>query len=210
MNFETLYLPLINIVLNFTLWLIPILLLISSIKGLILPRINGIAGERKVASILERLQIKSLNDVIIPANSKSLNLTQVDHIALLPDRLLVIETKNYSGAIYAYKDKAFWIQVLGSVKNKIPNPIHQNYGHIREFAVNNRIPVDGIVVFAGTGKFPGDIPEGVFLIKDLPNHLKLINCGETSPEMSNSWEHLNYIAKTDKGSRKRHLNYTIQ
>ncbi|MEN9537899.1 MAG: hypothetical protein RLZZ126_134 [Pseudomonadota bacterium] len=92
--------------------------------------------------------------------------TQVDHILVSTFGVFVIETKNYSGWIFADATQANWTQVFFSARFKFQNPIFQNYRHV--IAVRNLLdflPVNLIksaVVFTGDGQFKTEIPEGVF------------------------------------------------
>ena len=58
--------------------------------------ITGAKGESAVARELARLGHPALHDVIL---SDSRGLTQIDHLALAPDAIVLLETKRYSGFI---------------------------------------------------------------------------------------------------------------
>lgn len=56
--------------------------------------------------------------------------TQIDHILVSRFGVFVIETKNYSGWIFANAKQATWTQVLFHKKFKFQNPIFQNMRHV--------------------------------------------------------------------------------
>ncbi len=56
--------------------------------------------------------------------------TQIDHILITKNGILVIETKHYSGWLFASEKQKQWTQVLFKVKNRFQNPILQNRKHI--------------------------------------------------------------------------------
>ena len=89
--------PLIEAVIHWALWFIPVLLAIAALKGLFSARLKGAAGERAVARVLNRLGEAALHDIILPDGRGG--LTQIDHVVLTQAGLLVVETKNYAGQV---------------------------------------------------------------------------------------------------------------
>ena len=95
--------------------------------------VKGTLGERKVANTVERALYDSvneyytLNDVMFRTD---FGTVQIDHIAIIPQGLLVIETKNYSGWIFGNEHSKYWTQVIYKDKHKFYSPIKQNNGHI--------------------------------------------------------------------------------
>ena len=102
--------------------------------------------------------------------------TQVDHILVSRYGVFVIETKDYTGWIFANAEHDTWTQVTFTDKFKFQNPIHQNYGHVRavqellDFVPSNAI--HSAVVFVGDAEFKTDIPAGVFTLHQLVRHIK--------------------------------------
>lgn len=91
--------------------------------------------------------------------------TQIDHILVSQNGVLVIETKHYSGWIFANQNQRYWTQVIFKVKHKFLNPKFQNFKHVRaiqellDFLPNDE--VRGLVVFTGDAEFKTEIPDGV-------------------------------------------------
>lgn len=102
--------------------------------------------------------------------------TQIDHILVSRFGVFVIETKDYSGWIFANPKHATWTQVLYRQKFKFQNPIFQNIQHVE--AVKNTLDflqpscIQSLVVFTGYAKFKTDIPPGVFSVSELIEHLR--------------------------------------
>ena len=100
-----------------------------------LPSIKGRFGEARVNRILncmaDKYDGRLIYDVIIPGEDGK--TSQIDHILVCTHGLFVIETKNYAGRIYGSESQHDWTQVLayGRSKNKLYNPLMQNYTHIR-------------------------------------------------------------------------------
>ena len=79
------------------------------------------------------------------------NTTQIDHVVVSNYGIFVIETKNYKGWICGNEFDDYWTQVIYKMKEKLRNPIMQNYGHtqvlksvLHEYPNINYVP---IVVF---------------------------------------------------------------
>ena len=102
--------------------------------------------------------------------------TQIDHILVSRFGVFVVETKDYSGWIFANPKQASWTQVLFGKKFKFQNPIFQNMRHLQ--AVRDLLDflppesVQSAVVFVGKAEFKTDRPSGVFTISELIEHLQ--------------------------------------
>lgn len=57
--------------------------------------------------------------------------SQIDHVVVSNYGIFVIETKNYNGWILGNEYDDYWTQVIYKRKEKLFNPIKQNYGHIQ-------------------------------------------------------------------------------
>jgi len=107
--------------------------------------------------------------------------TQIDHILITQNGILVIETKHYSGWLFANERQKLWTQVIFKVKNRFQNPIIQNSRHI--LAVQKMLDfipkeqVQGLVVFTGDAQFKTEIPPGVIKIPQLEAYADNIRFG---------------------------------
>ncbi len=102
--------------------------------------------------------------------------TQVDHILVSRFGVFVIETKDYSGWIFANAADATWTQVRFKWRFKFQNPIFQNKRHVRAVkGLLDFLPpeaVKSIVVFSGDAEFKTEIPQGVIEIGQLTEYLR--------------------------------------
>lgn len=107
--------------------------------------------------------------------------TQIDHILFTQNGILVIETKHYSGWLFANENQKQWTQVLYYVKHRFRNPIFQNHGHVA--AVRNLLDfvpeeqIQGVVVFTGNARFKTDVPDCVIQIDELENYVDRMRLG---------------------------------
>lgn len=102
--------------------------------------------------------------------------TQVDHVLVSRFGVFVIETKDYTGWIFANAKQANWTQVIYRGKFRFQNPIFQNMLHVR--AVRDLLDflppeaVKSVVVFAGDAEFKTEMPAGVFTLSGLIDHVR--------------------------------------
>lgn len=77
-----------------------------------LPQLKGYVGERRIQKLLKSLgeDVKVYNDLYVP--KKNGEMTQIDHVLLLPNGIFVIETKNYTGWIFGSEGQRNWTQTI--------------------------------------------------------------------------------------------------
>jgi hypothetical protein len=111
---------------------------------------KGANGEQKVVAALSQLDssgYRSFHDLVIDTRGGT---TQIDHVVASKFGIFVLETKRYSGTIFAGADDPYWHQVFGRRRIPFQSPIHQNARHIRALSRNLDLPVElfiSIVVF---------------------------------------------------------------
>ena len=102
--------------------------------------------------------------------------TEVDHILVSRFGIFVIETKDYSGWIFANAADATWTQVRYRRKFKFQNPIFQNRRHVRAVqGLLDFVPpetIKSVVVFSGDAEFKTERPQGVMAVDELVEYLR--------------------------------------
>jgi uncharacterized protein YukJ len=87
----------------------------------------------------------------------------------------VIESKHYSGWIFANASWPTWTQVIYYYKQKFQNPLRQNYKHIKAIQkVLDFVPsehIHSLVAFTGNAVFKTERPAGVFDVAGLIQHI---------------------------------------
>ncbi len=136
-----------------------------------LPSIKGLVGE-----LLVRYTLKSslpasyytvLNDVTLETKRGT---TQIDHIAVSPYGIFVIETKHLSGWIFGSENDAQWTRTFYRSKVGFQNPLRQNHAHIK--ALQELLGLDyakfhSLVVFTGSAEFKTPMPVNVTMLGGL-------------------------------------------
>lgn len=113
---------------------------------------KGAVGEWYVNRALSKLDnhYRLYHDLYVP-NGKG-GKTQVDHVVTSVFGIFVIETKHYRGWIFGKEDQKYWTQVIYKRKEKMFNPIWQNYGHIqaiKKYLGNDDFPhIHSIITFS--------------------------------------------------------------
>ena len=166
-----------------------IIFIIGFIIGFILGRIRQRTTENQGEAAVRKHLVKYcstspahvLNNITLRYKDGT---TQIDHILITQNGILVIETKHYSGWLFANENQKYWTQVIYKVKNKFQNPLRQNYKHVCAVqALLEFIPkedIKGVVIFTGDAKFKTERPKGVIRLKELKSYINNMS----SPEIS--------------------------
>ncbi len=174
--------------------------------------LKGVRGERQVARMLDRLDYPVRHDCYL--GKRGGRVTQVDHLALVGSRIVVIETKNYYGEIHASDGDPKWTLVdeKGVTLKVIKSPLTQNDIHVR--AVHDTFGVEplGLVVMTDLSSFPKGEPRGVVQIRHLREGLDAIaHQGGDIDEAESAWERISsYLTGPEAPTRedhRRHLNW---
>jgi Nuclease-related domain. len=88
----------------------------------------------------------------------------------------VVESKHYSGWIFANASSPTWTQVVFKQKHKFQNPLRQNYKHVKVIQqILDFVPsehIHSLIAFTGDAEFKTERPAGVFGVKGLVEHIK--------------------------------------
>lgn len=182
--FVTIFAPLFAALQNLF-WLIPFMLIGSGIAQYLKPKIKGWFGERLVKSVIKRHGFECVDDAYLQDEND--RLTQIDHAVLIAGHLVIIETKNYAGAIFGQAGEGRWTQKLGRFKFKFQNPIMQNKLHIRIAQdLFPRASIQSLICFVGEAEFPKGKPEGVVFLRELADTLKDYRSQALDPDQARS------------------------
>lgn len=117
-----------------------------------------------------------LSNITIPFEGGT---TQIDHILVSTRGIFVLETKHYSGWIYADEKNPRWTQVIYRIKNRFANPVFQNYRHVKAIrSLLDFVPKEHIhplVVFTGKAVFKTYKPDDVVYLARLKERIGQFN-----------------------------------
>lgn len=191
-------------------WNILLFVLIISLIKFYLPKIKGHFGEKIVSSILSGLdnEYKVINNIMLKSGTKT---AQIDHVVISNYGVFVIETKNYQGWIFGHENNDFWTQVIYRRKEKLRNPIKQNYWHIKVIEESLReyknINFISIIVFTDKASLNVQTRTDVVYASDLINTIKkwsFITISDTLKEKI--YEKLLSLNIDNKKNRKEHIS----
>lgn len=127
-----------------------------------------------LANALDHNKYFIFNNLYLP--SATIGTTQVDHVVVSQYGIFVIESKEYSGWIYANPNRKYWTQTTRTGgKFQFYNPLFQNFAHISAIKhqlgfLGNRI--ESVVVFSGTCEFKTPKPKNVFYEHELVEYIQ--------------------------------------
>jgi len=113
-----------------------------------------------------------MNNLTLPYGDGT---TQIDHVLVSRYGVFVVETKHWSGWLFANANAAKWTQVKFKAKRQFQNPIRQNHKHV--LAVRALLDfvraehVHSVVVFTGDAVFKTNKPPGVFTCREMQGHI---------------------------------------
>lgn len=139
-------------------------------------KVKGKIGEAIVSGRLRKNlpeeEYTVIDDVYLPIDGGT---TQIDHLVVSRFGVFVVETKNYTGWIYADGKSKVWTQVVFRQKHTLQNPIRQNYLHVCTIADLLGVPKEilvGVVAFTGDCEFKTPMPEGVVYSRKLAKYIR--------------------------------------
>jgi len=179
-------------------------------RRLVRPRIKGWQGEKRLQELLELFEFEAVHNVYVP-NAEG-ELAQVDHIVKFQNTLGVVETKNFSGEIFAVEYAKSWVQTINGHDYKFPNPLGQAKRQVEH--LKNMLPdinIRGTVVYAGDATFTVDTPNDVFTFDefrhDLAKYKKRKHLHDHSPELDAAWlEVVDQASQTSREMKRKHLS----
>jgi len=192
----------------------PIWLLILLLTILRLPSVKGKLGELYVSRGLRKKlpndQYSIINDVTLPLDDGG--TTQVDHIAVSPFGVFVIETKNMKGWIFGSEKQAKWTQTIYRTKHSFQNPLRQNYKHTQTLAQHLNLPSElfySVIIFTQNAELKTNMPPNV---GDLKSMIAFINSFKTTLITTNEQIEIedcinNISLKRGLKTNKEHVSY---
>jgi len=179
-------------------------------RRLIRPRIKGWQGEKRLRELLALFEFEAVHNVYVP-NADG-ELAQIDHIVKFQNTLGVIETKNFSGEIFAVEYAKNWVQTINGRDYTFPNPLGQAKRQVEH--LKNMLPdinIRGTVVYAGDATFTVDTPNDVFTFEefrhDLAKYKKRKHLHDHSPELEAAWlEVIDQANQTSREKKRKHMS----
>jgi hypothetical protein len=168
--------------------IILILLLINSRK---------VSPSRQMAAILKPYILDEIKDIIVPDGIGG--LLEIEHLILMKQGLLLIETYPMSGNMFGAETIDQWTQLIDGRSYKFANPLR----HIRTsrqalMILAPNIPIFCRVVFNADSIFPKGKPDEVSVLSSLSDDLLNIQSSTVKMDQSSEvWQRIMRIARKD-------------
>lgn len=128
----------------------------STIRGVIGEIVNRACGWL----LLSNREYHSFHNIVIPSDYGT---AEIDHVIVSRFGVFVIETKSWSGWLFASARDKTWTRVLFRGRTQVRNPLHQNYGHAMALSKLLDVPSSSVrsVVAIRGAEFKTPVPDGV-------------------------------------------------
>lgn len=131
---------------------------------------HGASGEQRVDRALSKAGYSILTDLTVRQGNGT---HQIDHVVCGQDRLFVIETKTWRGAVEGRAGDQNWTIRRPRSRNALTvyNPLFQNQTHAEVIGAITGVPVTPLVVSAGFLTVPPDLAARVLPLPGVPAFL---------------------------------------
>lgn len=156
-----------------------------------------VSAKRQMAIILKPYILDEMKDIIIPDGIGG--LLEIEHLILMKQGLLLIETYPMSGNMFGAETIDQWTQLIGGRSYKFANPLR----HIRTsrqalMILAPNIPIFCRVVFNADSIFPKGKPDEVSVLSSLSDDLLNLPSSTVKMEQSSEvWQRIMRIARKD-------------
>ncbi|MBO1360293.1 NERD domain-containing protein [Acetobacter sacchari] len=167
--------------------------------------IQGQKGESEVRTILADSGLACRHDLVLPTRQGT--VTQIDHVAMVPAGIMVIETKRLRGRISGDPRDDFWKQSLpGGWEGQVYSPVRQNAGHCEAVYATIRHVDPGIqvlsrIVLTGNVEIAPQLAGAVFTSETLRGELDALRNQPVAEPIRRAWTRLSEAALAQEGLR---------
>ena len=168
----------------------------------------GRLGEGLVTAELETGAWPMLRNVILSVDRRT---AEIDHAIRVPDGIILLEVKAFSGFITGSEHDLYWMQHVQGRTYRFLNPVRQNMRHVRAlttFIDDPTVNISGFVVSAGRARF---CPELTNVAVPLTLLRRVIGTEasqtEIAPSLQKAWARLEAEALLSPRRRDDHIRF---
>lgn len=188
---------------DLSLELILILAILSSALIALLWKKRKLSPTAQMELILQPVKRDEVKEIIIPDGIGG--LLEIEHLILVEQGLLLIETYSISGNLFGADQIDEWTQVVDGRSFKFANPlwrIHTARQALKLLAPN--VPIFCKVVFIADSHFPKGKPEEVSILSSLTEDMKIVNESPViTDKAAHAWQRCMRIARKNGQSLLR-------
>lgn len=158
------------------------------------------SSQYRIEKVLKPLTRAEVKNIIIPDGIGG--MLEVEHLILMDQGLLLIESYPMSGHLFGAEKIDHWTQIQKGRSYSFANPLR----HIRTsrqalMSLAPNIPIQYRIIFSAQAHFPKGKPEQVSVLDSLLTDMKSVQSGPLITEPAQqAWDRILRISrKTDKG-----------
>lgn len=157
------------------------------------------SSQYRIEKVLKPLRREEVKNIIIPDGIGG--MLEVEHLILMEQGLLLIETYPMSGHLFGAEKIDHWTQIQKGRSYSFANPLR----HIRTsrqalMSLVPNIPIQYRIIFSAQASFPKGKPEQVSVLDSLLTDMESVQSGPLITESAQqAWDRILRISrKTDK------------
>lgn len=150
---------------------------------------------RELQRLLKTISEDALIDFIIPNGAGG--EIHIDHLLLTSHGLILLDTKDMAGAIFAGDQLDTWSATHLGARLTFNNPIpllEERAAALRLLAPH--APIEARVLFTNQATFPKGHPSQVSTVQDLIDDFHEVSQGTEPHDSSNEWQNIKTVAAT--------------
>ncbi len=173
-----------------------LLVLCALLLTLVVIRKKPLTAKKQLQALIKEFKQDEAKNIIIPDGVGG--LLEVEHIVLLDQGVLLIETYEMDGNLFAADNIDQWTQLINGRSFKFKNPLNHIYITKQALAtLMPKVPIFTRIVFNGDASFPKGKPDEVLVLDDMEKDMQpVLNAPRMSSQMKTSWERCLRIART--------------
>ena len=163
---------------------------------MVLIRKKPLTAKKQLHTLLKEYKQDEAKNIIIPDGIGG--LLEVEHIVLLDQGVLLLETYEMDGNLFAADNIDQWTQLINGRSFKFKNPLNHIYVTKQALAtLMPKVPIFTRIVFNGDANFPKGKPDEVLVLNDMEKDMQPILTAPPMPaQLKASWERCLRIART--------------
>jgi hypothetical protein len=153
------------------------------------------AVNRELQRLLKTVSQDTLIDFIIPNGAGG--EIHIDHLLLTSHGLILLDTKDMAGAVFAGEQLDTWSATLLGARMTFNNPIpllEERTAALRLLAP--QVPIESRVLFTNQATFPKGHPEQVATVQALIDDYHEVTQAMEAHDFSREWQNIKVVAAT--------------
>lgn len=145
--------------------------------------------KKKTRRIIKKISCDYLSDISLDLGEEQYAF--FDYVLLYKQGIMAVETRDYSGHIFASDKINEWTQIIDRKSYKFDNPFFSMEHNIE--LLKRVIPdqsITGVILFNDLADFPKGRPDNVMRINELYKHHGKANANDAAADVMSNWNQL--------------------